>query len=149
MGTPRPLAPAGSRRDGRMTRLRDLPVTVVIVASIGVPLLSAVGLVTWASLDIARRNTVELTRDKAELVIASIIERTRGHLEPVSEQVAYLAGLISRGTVSVDDRQALGQMLQAALSATPQVAVMAFADAELQVLRALRNRTAAPVELKD
>ena len=40
-------------------------------------------------------------------------------------------------------------MLQAALSATPQVAVMAFADAELQVLRALRNRTAAPVEPKD
>ena len=36
-----------------MTRLRDLPVTVVIVASIGVSLLSAVGLVTWASLDIA------------------------------------------------------------------------------------------------
>ncbi len=58
MGTPRPLAPAGSRQGGRMTRLRDLPVTVVIVASIGVPLLSAVGLVTWASLDIARRNTV-------------------------------------------------------------------------------------------
>ncbi len=62
-----------------MTRLRDLPVTVVIVASIGVPLLTAVGLVTWASLDIATRNTVELTRDKAELVTASIIERTRGH----------------------------------------------------------------------
>ena len=132
-----------------MTRLRDLPMTVVIVASICVPLLTAVGLVAWASLDIARRNTVELTRDKAELVIASIIERTRDHLDPVSEQVTYLAGLISRGTVSVDDRQALGHMLQAALSATPQVAVMAFADAELQVLRALRNRTAAPVELKD
>ncbi len=41
-----------------MSLLRDLPVTAVIVVSIGVPLLSAVGLVTWASLDIARRNTV-------------------------------------------------------------------------------------------
>lgn len=121
-------------------RPRGMPIAVLLVGSIVGLVLVAVVAVFAAGYAVARRNTDELIRDKAELVVGSIIEQTRLHLEPARAQLDYLGGLIAEGRIDLDDRAALARHLLASLAAAPQVSVVAFVDPELQVLRAFRNR---------
>ena len=74
---------------------RGLPVTVVIVISLGGLAMLAVGLVSLASFKIAERNTIELTRDKAGMILDAIQGRIRSHLEPIRTLVEKLARPVS------------------------------------------------------
>jgi class 3 adenylate cyclase len=119
------------------------------VGAIGFLVLIAVVLVFIAGYEIAKRNTRDLVREKSDLLIESIIAYTRNHLEPVREQLKYVADLIESGTLRPGDRAALGNALRTSLAAVPQVSVVAFLDTDLTVLRAFRNRPGRPVSVDD
>ncbi len=119
---------------------RGLPIAVLLVGSVVGLVLVAVVAVFAAGYTVARRNTDVLIRDKAELVVGSIIERTHLHLEPARAQLDYLGRLIAEGRIDLDDDASLAQHLLTSLAAAPQVSVVAFVDPEMQVLRAFRNR---------
>ena len=75
---------------------QGLPITLVLVAATGALVLAAAAAVFLAGYQVARLNTAELARERSEVAIRLVVERTRGHLEPVRAQLEYLAGLIAR-----------------------------------------------------
>ncbi len=130
-------------------RPSGLPIAHAILGGIGGLVLVAVALVFVAGYEVARRNTTELIRDKAELIIGSIIEHTRAHLDPAHAQIAFLADLMTDPSVDLADKTAIGKLLTASLAAVPQVSVVAFVDPDLRVLRAFRNRPNESVSFAD
>jgi class 3 adenylate cyclase len=129
-----PLVDAG-RRLGRSR----LPLGALLALGLGSLMLLAVGSVLALSLGGASRNTNELLRDKTDLILSSIEQRFRQHLDPVAAQAAYLRGLMERGVVDPRDPDALGAALRASLAATPQVAGIGFIDENLRVVRVERG----------
>jgi adenylate cyclase len=132
-------------RSGR----RGWPIAVVLFAGVAGLLLVAVALVLVAGHQVARSNTVELIRDKGELVIDAIEQRVRGHLDPVRAQLDYLAKLIEGGPLTPAERPDLGPLLLASLAAVPQVSTIALVDPELRLWRAFRNRIDAGLVRSD
>ncbi|MCG8358088.1 MAG: adenylate/guanylate cyclase domain-containing protein [Kiloniellales bacterium] len=128
---------------------RDLPIVVALMAGFGLLVLIAVAAVFVAGYQVARLNTIELTRDKAELVIHSIEQHVRGHLDPVARQLSYLGAQIGANRDLASDPEALGRLLLSSSAAVPQVSVVAFVDPQLQVLRAFRNRADQPLLRSD
>lgn len=121
--------------------LRGRPTIIVaIISGVLVLLLIALGLVLVVSYEIARRNTEELTADKSGLIIDSIVDRIRDHLDPVSAQLAHVARPLESGTVDPSDTANLRRLMWSAMAATPQVSVIAFVTPNARVLRAFRNR---------
>ena len=78
-------------------------------AAVDVLVLTAVAPVIAAGYAVARRNTVEPIRDKADLVDAAIIERTRTHLEPARAQLEFLAALVPEGRLDPGDGEELAR----------------------------------------
>lgn len=128
---------------------QGVPVTAITVSGIAIILVTAVLLVSWAGYDVAKRNTVELTREKAELLIGEVVQRVRSQLDPVRTQVEYIGEIIANGRVNINDHEALGEALLAALAATPQVNGLGFANEDLQIIRVFRNRPDAPISFDD
>ncbi|MDP6708075.1 MAG: adenylate/guanylate cyclase domain-containing protein [Alphaproteobacteria bacterium] len=124
---------------------RSVPIWVALAVGVGLLVAAATALVYLVGYEVARRNTVELVRERGGLVVDVIAERVRSHLEPVRLQLDYVARLIAGGRVDVTRRTDLGEMLSASLAAVPQVSVAAFVDPDLRVLRAFRNRPGSPV----
>ena len=101
------------------SRHRGLPVTLIIVSCLGGLAILAVVSLLLVSFEIAERNTVELTRDKAGLTLDAIEARTQAHLSPVATMVNKLADLISKAQVGDNSPEELEEALRAALPATP------------------------------
>ncbi len=133
----------------RIFPARGLPVTVVIVISLGGLAMLAVGFVSLASFKIAERNTIELTRDKAGMILDAIQGRIQSHLEPVRTLVENLAETIAASRIDIGQQSDLETALLAAVMATPQVSVIAFVDPDMQGLRVLPNRPGKPAESRD
>ena len=128
---------------------RNLPITFVLVFGIGVLVTAAIVLVFLASFQVARLNTVELTRDKAELLMERMIERIEQHLIPVEFQIETVASLLVTRDIDLQDDRALGHVLLASLAATPQVSGMVFVWPDGTLVRAARNHPDMPIERLD
>ncbi|MFC1665907.1 HAMP domain-containing protein, partial [Pseudomonadota bacterium] len=90
------------------------------------------------AFDTAYRNTQVLVSDKAVLIVESVSNHIRQHLQPVAEQIEYLAALIKEGRINIKDPQQLQSHLAAALAATPQVNALIYIDTELKASRMIR-----------
>lgn len=117
--------PAGTKR-----RLR-LPIAAVLMAGFGTMMLIAVAAVLALGLLSASRNTYELLRDKAQLVLDEVTIRIRQQLDPVHDQGLYLKKLIEDGTLNPADSGRMTDVLKGALAATPQVTGIAFLNPAL------------------
>jgi len=96
---------------------------------------SVLGIGLWS----ARENTIELLRDREEYLIDLLVERVRGHLDPVVKANAHLAELIGDRAVSTSDLQQLARSMRNTMAATPQVVGMAFVTPGMRVLRYQRD----------
>ncbi|MBT5050156.1 MAG: HAMP domain-containing protein [Rhodospirillaceae bacterium] len=96
---------------------------------------SVLGIGLWS----ARENTIELTRDGAELQVDRLVGRLQGHLDPVMKANSYLADLISRGAIDYNDQQQMIRSMRDAMAATPQVVGMGFLTPDLRMLRHQRE----------
>lgn len=126
-----------------------LPIAAGLAGGIGLLVLVAIAVVFAAGYRVARVNTAELIHDKAELVIESIIERSRAHLDPAQAQVEHVAKMIEAGHIEPADRDRLGRLLLASLAAVPQVTSIGFIDPELWIVRAFRYRDGGTVRVDD
>jgi class 3 adenylate cyclase len=128
---------------------RGAPIALVLAAATALLLFAAVGLVLFAGYRAAELNTAELVRQRSEAMVRSVVEHIRGHLDPVRAQLEYLAGILARERLDLARPRELGALLTASLAAVPHQSVVAFAAPDLQVLRAFRNRPAAPIAVDD
>ena len=92
---------------------------------------SVLGIGLWS----ARENTIELIRDGEELQVELLVERVRGHLDPVMKANAYLADLMNQGIVDTTDQDQVISYMRGAMAATPQVVGMALLTNDFKMLR--------------
>lgn len=118
---------------------RRLGLRLVLALGLGGLMLLGVGSVLFVSVGGASRNTTALLRDKADLILSSIEQRVRDHLDPAMAQATYLRTLIEAGELDPDDRAGLGAALRGALAATPQVTGAAFVASDGRVTRVDRG----------
>jgi adenylate cyclase len=93
-----------------------------------------------------RQNTYVLVRDKTELLVDSIENRIRDHLDPVGELTRYLQGMIQTRQIERDDPAALGDAFHAALAAVPRATGLAYIDTRLSVIRVERDDRTMRIE---
>lgn len=130
-------APAPAR-----ARLR-LPIGAALSAALGGLVFVAVTGVLFLTLSTAADNTLDLLQDKARLAISAVATRTREHLEPAGHQLDYVAGLIERGEVAIEERARMHDILGAALAGAPQVEALVLLDVEGGMIAARRTPAAA------
>ena len=118
---------------------RGLPIVGVLTVSIGILVIIAILLLSYASYQVAFRNTVELIQDKSQLITSTMITRIQDYLQPVKSELEFIDALISQGQVNVRDSNDLGQALLVSLSGVPQVSVIAFVHNDFLVDRAYRK----------
>ena len=125
------------------------PIALVLAVAVALLLLTTVGLVLFAGYRTAKLNTAELVRQRSEAVVRSVVEHVRGHLDPVQAQLEYLAQIVARERLDLAHSRELGSLLTASFAAVPHESVAAFVSPDLRVLRAFRNRPAAPATVSD
>ena len=128
---------------------RGLPIAMGLAGGIGLLVLVAVAVVFTVGYRVARVNTAELISDKANLVIESIIEQSRAHLDPARQQVEYVAKMIDAGYVDPTDTKELGKLLLGSLAGAPQVSAIGFIDPEIRIVRAFRYHGGGSVRVDD
>ena len=86
----------------------------------------AVAIVLALSLRAGMRSTADLVAERAAAVVDSVAKRIAEHLDPARAQTAYVADLIERAAVDVEDPDALQAVLGASLAAAPQLSGTIF-----------------------
>ncbi|MEM7226666.1 MAG: cache domain-containing protein, partial [Pseudomonadota bacterium] len=118
---------------------------VVIFVALVVVLLGAVMAVNYLS---GLRNTTTLVAELAQRSSGFVTDELRDHLDSVVEQSDWVAGLMTDDVVDPADEAVLGQVLLGALAATPQVAMLAFVDPEMTVVRGIRGEAGEGREVR-
>jgi len=105
----------------RAARRRGLPIRLHLPLVLGGLVLISVAPVVLLGWLGARDNAGRLLRGRTELVLDAIVDPLRGQLEPIELQLAFLAELVTRGSLDPTSEKAMTAHLAGALAATPQV----------------------------
>lgn len=119
-----PDAP-GTGRTGRGVKAS---MSVALALGLGFFVLTSVASVLGVGLISGYRNTVELLRQKAELLTAAEDERLRRYLDAAEDQLDFAARLIARGEAEAGADEAFSSLLLGALAATPQIVAILHID---------------------
>ena len=111
------------------------PITAIAVVGLGALVALAVGVSLYLGLSSATENTRRLMAQRSETLVNGIEQRIASQLQPVVRQAQWAVEQIERGTVRLDDAQALNAFMLGALGAMPQVEGIAITDS-----RALSRR---------
>lgn len=112
-----PLARSAGKR-------RRISVAAILALSFGSLLLLSVGGVLALSVGANYRNTVDLLRAQANLLVDAMGDSLNRHMAPSASAVEGLARLYAEGTFDVDDSDAMMAALAGALAAVPEAAGM-------------------------
>ncbi len=102
--------------------------TFTLATSISALLLVAVSSVLLIGLWSGAKNTQELLRQQASMILTTTSDRVRTHLEPARNQVNLLAQLIAAGEVDPSRRDKLMEMFRGALLTAPQLNSVLYFD---------------------
>lgn len=104
------------------------------------------GLVTIAVLPVvllgfigAGKNTDRLLRDRNEFIVSSFERGIQAYLEPVENQLNYIAGAVAGGAVDANDPAAYRAFVLGAVAATPQVRHISYIRRDGTGLHLVRN----------
>ena len=112
----------------------------VLISGFGLLVLVAVSSVLFVVLGTAQKNTINLLRDRADFTVATLIDQIGIHLGAARTQSEFLAEMIGRGEIAVEDRDNLADGLLGALAAAPQVTGIGYFSAEGWSLRVGRGQ---------
>ena len=126
-----------------------LPLSRVLLLALGSLILLAGGSVLLLLrvtsehllLDVGTRGFLR-TMDLVEAVV-------RGHLDPVEIQVDTLGRLIASEEIQSSDLERLTDVFSGALASTPQIRLLMYCDADLQVVSGSQERDVAEIEIED
>ena len=111
------------------------PITAIAVIGLGALVALAVGVSLYLGLSSATENTRRLMAQRSETLVNGLEQRIASQLQPVVRQAQWAVEQIERGTVGLDDAQALNAFMLGTLGAMPQVEGIAITDS-----RALSRR---------
>lgn len=130
----------------REARIRGVPIRLYLPLVLGALVLISVAPVVLLGWLGARDNTGRLLRDRTELVLDAIVDPLRGHLEPIELQLAFLAELVTRGSLDPTSEKAMTAHLAGALAATPQVVSLGHLRLDGTLVRIDREAGSGRVE---
>lgn len=114
--------------------------SVALGLGLGFFVLTAIAGVLGAGIVSGYQNTVDLLRQKADLMVSSEINQTRRYLEAAENQTDFIARQITLGNVSPGPDEEFTSLLIGSLSATPQIVSIRYIDrANLRLVGALRR----------
>jgi class 3 adenylate cyclase len=96
--------------------------------------------------------TERLLVDRASRVVETEVGVIKSRLDPVTEQLEFLAALIAAGRIDVDSPVAVREALAVMMSKTPAISIAAFGTLDLQLHRVIRRpdgslaRDTVPIE---
>lgn len=102
--------------------------TFTLATSISALLLVAVSSVLFIGLWSGTKNTQELLRQQASMILTTTSDKVRTHLAPAANQVDLLGQLIADGKVDPTRRNALITMFKGGLSSAPQLDSVFYFD---------------------
>jgi class 3 adenylate cyclase len=124
----------------------NLSVAVLLPVLLGTAVVVAVLPVVLAGYWGARENTGRLLRDRSELSIHIVEDHIRFFLDPVRDQVGYVARAVAAGALDPRDPAAMTAFIGGALAATPQVTRISHLRPDHTLLRIDRNDFSASIE---
>ena len=121
-----------------------LPITAIAVVGLGALVALAVGVSLYLGLSSATENTRRLMAQRSETLVDGLEQKIASQLQPVVRQAQWAVEQIERGTVKLDDEQALNAFILGALGAMPQVEGIAITDPRA-LSRRWRESSALPL----
>ena len=123
-----------------------LPITWALLAGFGGLVAVAVATVMLISIRVAQENTDQLLQLNASQRLDAAIGRIDRYLEPVADDVTFLAHQLSReGDLSAHGDPQTESLMRGSLGAIPQVVAMAFVRPDLTALRVRRERKTSSI----
>ena len=122
------------------------PITAIAVVGLGALVALAVGVSLYLGLSSATENTRRLMAQRSESLVDGLEQRIASQLQPVVRQAQWAVEQFERGTVALDDAQALNTFILGALGAMPQVEGIAITDPRALSRRWRRSSTEPLVE---
>jgi class 3 adenylate cyclase len=113
--------------------------SVALALGLGFFVLTAVAGVLSVGLVSGYRNTVDLLRQKAQLLTGAQEAQLVRYLGAAEDQLAYAANLIDRGEVTPGPEEDFTSLLLGALAATPQITAIAYIDPAFELTGAERQ----------
>ncbi|HXQ39957.1 MAG TPA: adenylate/guanylate cyclase domain-containing protein [Candidatus Udaeobacter sp.] len=118
----------------------SLPITNVLLAGFGGLIALAVVAVMLLSLLAAQRNTDELLAQTAGQRLDAALLQVDRYLQPVADDVDFLAQLLSQRTdIALTDGDRIQSVMEGALGAAPQIVGIAYIRPDLTSVRARRS----------
>lgn len=109
----------------RMAR-GGVSITVTLAVSITLLVLVAVVTVLVLGLMSGARNTFTLLRDKSEIVVSTMVDKVRSHLDPAQQQLEFIADLVANGKVDPADEAEMTTIMTGSLAAAPQISAILY-----------------------
>ena len=109
-------------------RRSGVSLTLAMTASVGMLLVLTVAAVTVLGLWNARRSTLVLLSEQAQLAVSTSVARIEQHLRPATDQVAFIGDLLESGTLDPAEEARFVATLTGALATAPQITTLVFID---------------------
>lgn len=122
---------------------RRLPIASLLVFGLSGLVIVAVASVLYLGLYTSRTNTMDLARDRAELLTTMVQGRVDLALTPARDQVAYLADVIVKQHIDPMTDPRFLDMADGALGAARQITALAFSTPDYHLLRVFRGENGA------
>jgi len=113
--------------------------TITLAVSISLLVLIAVVAVLGLGLTSGMRNTMSLLRDKSEIIVSTMVDKVRSHLEPAQSQLEFIASMIAQRRLDPADEDRLMTMMIGSLAAAPQIGAILFVNKELKTMIVARS----------
>ncbi len=114
-------------------------ITVLLVIAIGGIVFLSTGLTLILAGKAAYRNTWELLQQSTSLLIESVEDEVRDHIQPAKDIAEYIATLVANGELDPANHERLLGTLKGAIAAAPQVAGVVLWDKNFQETLVLRE----------
>ena len=127
------------RRKGEAGRPWEASMSVALGLGLGFFVLTAVASVLSVGLVSGYRNTVDLLRQKAALLVSAESDRIRLYLGAAEAQAAFIADRIAARDVEPGPSDEFIALMNGTLAATPQIVSISFAGTDLKLFGAERG----------
>lgn len=107
--------------------------SVALGLGLGFFVLTSVAGVLGVGLVIGYQNTVDLLRQKSELLVASGRDQTQRFLQAAESQVDFIAEQLISGDAEADGSEEFTSLLLGSLAATPQILRIQYISADFQL----------------
>jgi adenylate cyclase len=118
---------------------RELKIAPTLTLSVGFLVLLAVGLVLYVQWNASRKIMTELAGRVVIRNLEMVSQGISGHLDPVRNQVEYLADLVEKGVYDIDGKARLADLLIGAVASSPQFGGVFFLGSDGLAVRVRRG----------